>query len=115
MPNYMLNTNRLAECREKLRISKIEAARRVGVSQPAYLRYESGERTPSMQVIREIAKVLQTSSDYLIDNTDNPECTEYIITKADNPELFVLVERCTKSDKSLALSLLAYMDALAGK
>lgn len=115
MPNYTLNTNRLAECREKLGISKMEAARRVGVSQPAYLRYETGERMPSMQVIREIAQVLQTSSDYLLNNTDSPECTEYIITKASNPELFVVVERCLNSDKSLASRLIAYIDALGAK
>lgn len=110
MTKYALNTERLAECRNKIGISKIEAAKKIGVSQPAYLRYESGERTPSLQVIKEIAKVFQTSSDYLIGKTDNSEITEYVITKADFPELFVLVERCTKSDREQVLRLLAYLD-----
>ena len=61
-----LDINRLKECREKLGISKQETARRIGISQPAYLRYESGDRKPSLQTTKEIAKVLNTSVDYLI-------------------------------------------------
>ena len=52
-----LNIKRLIECREKNGITKMEAAKRMQLSQPAYLRYESGERTPSIQAINVIANV----------------------------------------------------------
>ena len=53
-----LNAERLISCRRQLGITQTEAADRIGVSQPAYQRYEAGVRTPSIQVIKEIAKVL---------------------------------------------------------
>ena len=37
-----LDIKRLKECRLKLGITKQEAAKRIQISQPAYLRYEAG-------------------------------------------------------------------------
>ena len=48
MNTTTLNRERLIECRKKLGITKQQAAIRMQLSQPAYLRYESGERTPSI-------------------------------------------------------------------
>ena len=72
MNTNMLDRKRLINCREKLGITKQEAARRMQMSQPAYLRYESGERTPSIHVIQVMADVLNTSVSYLTGQTDNP-------------------------------------------
>ena len=47
----ILDKERLKECRLKLGITKQEAAKRVQISQPAYLRYEAGSRNPSIQTI----------------------------------------------------------------
>lgn len=44
----ILNKERLTECRLRLGITKQEAAKRIQISQPAYLRYEAGTRNPSM-------------------------------------------------------------------
>ena len=38
----ILDKERLKECRLKLGITKQEAAKRIQISQPAYLRYEAG-------------------------------------------------------------------------
>ena len=46
-----LNKERLIECRSKLGITKMEAAKRMNLSQPAYVRYENGNRTPSIQTL----------------------------------------------------------------
>ena len=43
MKSNTLDRNRLIACREKLGITKQEAAKRMQLSQPAYLRYESGD------------------------------------------------------------------------
>lgn len=109
MPEYTFITNRLIECRQKMGISKNEAAKRIGVSQPAYLRYESGERTPSMQVIKEIAKVLHTSPGYLIGKTNSSDIDAYVITKEDDFELFSIIETYYRSEEKQQRRLLAYL------
>lgn len=94
-----LYINRLKECREKIGISKQEAARRIGISQPAYLRYESGDRKPSLQTTKEIARVLNTSVDYLVGNSDDNNPTLIEISKDDNSELFRIIELCSQMDE----------------
>lgn len=112
MAEFTLITNRLIECRKRLGISKNEASKRIGVSQPAYLRYESGERTPSIQVIKEIAKVFHTSPDYLIGKTDSPNVDSYVITREENPELFLIIEKYYHSEEEQQKRILAYLKEL---
>lgn len=109
MSESTLIISRLIECRKNIGISKNEAAKRIGISQPAYLRYESGERTPSIQVINEIAKVFHTSADYLTGKTDSPEVVSYVISAKDDPELFSLIARYYHSDEEQQKRLLAYL------
>ena len=110
--NMELYINRLKECREKIGISKQEAARRIGISQPAYLRYESGDRKPSLQTTKEIARVLNTSVDYLVGNSDDNTPTLIEISKDDNSELFRIVELCSKMDEVQQKKIISYIDKL---
>ena len=103
-----LDRKRLIYCREKLGITKQEAAKRMQMSQPAYLRYESGERTPSIHVIQVMADVLVTSVAYLTGRTDNPNPDSYLIKLETEPELFHLIERYRNSDAEMQNRLLAY-------
>ena len=82
MKNEKLEIDRLIASRKKIGISKMEAAKRIGISQPAYLRYEAGERTPSMPVIKEMANVFHTSVDYLLGNSESSEPDFYIVHKS---------------------------------
>ena len=100
--------NRLIESREKNNISKREAAKLIGVSQPAYLRYESGERAPSIQVIKEMAKVFHTSVEYLTGEVDDSAPTVIEINKDSNELLFNLMECCDSMNDQQAQRLLAY-------
>ena len=108
----MLNIERLIACRENLGITKQEAAKRMQMSQPAYLRYESGERTPSIHVIYFMAQVLGTSADYLMGKTENPAPTGYWVSSGDSPELFEIVEKYHNTDASSQKRLLAYYKEL---
>lgn len=103
-----LDRKRLICCREKLGITKQEAARRMQLSQPAYLRYESGERTPSIHIIKVMADVLSTSVDYLTGDTDNPNPDCYLIKAETEPELFQLIKTCRNTDAKTRDRLLAY-------
>lgn len=109
-----LNTNRLKECREKLKISKMEAAKRMQLSQPAYLRYEAGTRTPSLQTLTVIANVLNTSVEYLTNLSDNPQPISYTISKSTDPDLFEIINICKNSDDSVVKRLSVYASKLSG-
>ncbi len=87
MNRIHLNIDRLIKCRESLGISKAEAARRIGISQPAYLRYEAGTRTPSIQVIKEMAAVFKTSPEYLTGESNSAKPTSVTIDGTSYPEL----------------------------
>ena len=108
MNTTTLNRERLIECRKKLGITKQQAAIRMQLSQPAYLRYEFGERTPSIHVIYYMANVLGTSADYLTDRTDNPNPNTYWVNANAEPELFSLVESYNKCDVQTRERLLSY-------
>ena len=103
---------RLIKCRTKLGISKQAAAKLMQMSQPAYLRYESGERTPSIHVIYYMASVLGTSAEYLTGKTDNPSPTAYWVNANTEPELFSIVETYHNSDKDMQKRLSAYVEKL---
>ena len=109
MNKTTLNCNRLIACRTKLGITKQEAAKRMNLSQPAYLRYESGERTPSIHVIFYMAHILGTSVEYLIGKTDNPSPTTYIVKKKETPDLFSIIELYNTSDFNTQDRLLSYL------
>ena len=108
-----LNIDRLIECREKLGISKMEAAKRMQLSQPAYLRYEAGTRVPSLQTLSVIANVLNTSVEYLTDQSDDPKPVVYTISKSADPELFRIVTICKSSDDDMIKRISAYASKLS--
>ena len=108
-----LNRERLIYCREKLGITKQEAAKRMQMSQPAYLRYESGERTPSIHVIQVMADVLATSVAYLTGQTDNPNPDSYLIKLDTDPELFQLIEKYKNSDQEMKNRLSSYLQRIS--
>lgn len=109
MEKFQLDKNRLRERREQLNISKQEAARRMNMSQPAYLRYESGNRIPSIHIINTIADVLQTSPEYLTGQTNNPTPTSYIIRQKEDPQLFHIIEIYKNADSKIHNRLLHYL------
>lgn len=112
MNTYILNCERLINCRKKLGITKQEAAKRMQMSQPAYLRYESGERKPSIHVIQFMANILGTSVNYLIGKTDNPSPDSYLVKIENEPELFDFITTYANSDANTQNRLLAYFHKL---
>lgn len=103
-----LDIERLKECRLELGITKREAAKRIQISQPAYLRYEAGTRKPSVQTIAKMAEVFSTSVDYLIGNTEEKNPDRVVIEKVKNPSLFLLAESCKELNESQLKRILAY-------
>lgn len=80
--------------------------------QPAYLRYESGERTPSIHVIYFMANILGTSAEYLIGKTDTPSPTGHWVNAGTESELFSFIETYNSSDAHGKEMLLAYVSKI---
>ena len=103
---------RLKKVREERGLNKAEAARLLGLSKMGYLRYESGERTPSYQIVAYIAQKLNTSPDYLTGKVEDPKPNEYVISRSDDPLLFELMSDLTDKKKPARDRLLAYYKRL---
>ena len=89
----VIDTKRLISCRLALELTQAEAAALIGVSQPAYQRYESGARTPSLQVVKEIAKSFNVSVAYLTGSSKQKKPDYIVIDKSDSPLLFSIVDQ----------------------
>lgn len=107
----VLDEKRLAERRKLLGINKLEASRRMHLTQSGYVRYESGERKPTYDIIMAMALVLGTSVDYLTNETDDPSPDLFLLSKAEDKELFALVERARSLPEDERARLLAYCEA----
>jgi transcriptional regulator with XRE-family HTH domain len=61
---------KVKEARENLDISQAELAEKVGVSQRSITAYENENTIPRGQTIRKLARALNVSFDYLMNETD---------------------------------------------
>ena len=112
MTDTVFIPERLKEIREERNLSKAAAARMLNLSKMGYLRYETGDRTPSYQTIVFMAQKLGTSPEYLTGIENTPEPREYIISKTDDPELFALIQDMMDTKKEARTRLLAYYKEL---
>ena len=103
---------RIITAREKLGITKAEAARRLNLSNIGYCRYEYGDRTPSLQTLEVIAQCFGTSVAYLTGETDEFEPDKIVIDKSANPDLFELIQAISNCDNSTVKRLLVYATEL---
>ena len=107
-----INIERLIACRRKLGLSQTEAAEKIGVSQPAYQRYEAGARTPSVQVVKEIAKAFNVSVDYLTGESDSISSDYIVIDREESPLLFSMVELCKECSEDQLKQLVEYFRSM---
>ena len=56
----------LREARKSTGMTQKEVAEKVGVARSTYALYETGERSPDVEVVKKLAEVLNVSGDYLI-------------------------------------------------
>ncbi len=105
---------RLKEARERLGISKTEAARRLNLSKIGYCRYEYGDRTPSPQTVLVIAQCFETSVDFLLGKTTNTSPDFVTVDKNKEPYLYELVTNLSNADSNLQKRVLEYSKKLIG-
>ena len=64
---------RLREMRTKHKFNQKKVADRLGISQSQYSLYETGKREIPIYIILKLAGIYETSIDYLLKRTNNPE------------------------------------------
>lgn len=71
-------SERIKQRRVALGMSQEDLAFKIGTSQKQISRYERGQNDPTGDVLGKLAYALNTTSDYILGNTDNPnkEVTE---------------------------------------
>ena len=63
-------SERLKESRKQARLTQVEIAEKLGISQPAYASWERGTKKPTQENLIKIAQTLSVTVDYLVGNVD---------------------------------------------
>ena len=103
--NTIIIPERLRSLRAEFGWSQTQAAERIHVSQPAYQRYENGQRSPSTQIAQEIADAFDTSVSYLTGESNQKTIDRLIVSRDESPILFSIVKQCRNADKDQLMRL----------
>ena len=98
----------LKKARERLGITKVEAARRMNIPQSSYVRYENGGRKPTLATINQMAQVLETSVDYLIGESAESEADTAVVKKSEEPILYEITSGAKNFNEAQINRLLRY-------
>ena len=112
MKKPKINIERLKEKRLEKGWNKMEAAEFMAMPHSVYLRYESGERSPSYTALRDMALTLGTSVEYLTGQTDDDRPIEYLIP-ADDDRLLSIIEIYKGSPEDARQRLYKYASKLS--
>lgn len=63
---------RIRDLREDRDMNQTQVAKYLGMSQTGYSKYETGENDIPTSVLIKLARLYNTSIDYLLNETDNP-------------------------------------------
>ena len=87
---------RLRVLRESVGLSQAKLAQEIGSNQSSINRYENGQATPSVELLRRYADYFDVSMDYIFARCDSPQGKLYQARPpiSDNPELGKFIEMC---------------------
>lgn len=71
--NVQLIGKRLRTLRESLSLSQAKLAELLGITQSSINRYENGQSTPSVDLLRKYANFFDVSMDYIFARCDEPQ------------------------------------------
>ena len=89
--------NRLRALRESIHLSQAKFADVIGSTQSSLNRYENGQATPSIELLRKYADYFDVSMDYIFARCDEPQGRLYQAVPPvnnNNPELAQFIEMC---------------------
>ena len=87
---------RLKALRESIGISQVKMAEAIGSTQSSINRYENGQATPTVELLRKYADYFDVSMDYIFARCEEPQGKLYQAKPPveNNPELAKFVEMC---------------------
>lgn len=101
----MKNLKKIVKAKNK---SLTSLAIELEVSQEAISQYISGKIKPKTSTIIEMAKILNTSTDYLLDLTNNPIPSDFILSEKENS----LITNYRKLDNEEKIKAETYIQAI---
>ena len=109
---------RLRGLRESMKLSQAKAGELFGVRQSSMNRYESGEASPTFEVLLKMADYYDVSMDYLFGRTDDPHGMSFACqpkVEISHPEMKQFIEMCfapgSPMNERLKETLLQMMEA----
>lgn len=94
-----------------------EVAAAIGVTESAYCGYETGKRQPDVLKIKQIAAVLGTTGDFLLEtpqSEDDADLAEYLTDLRDRPETRALLEASRGMTKEQVEAMAEFAKQLRG-
>lgn len=88
---------RLRSLRESVALSQAKLAQEIGTTQSSINRYENGQSTPPVELLRKYADYFDVSMDYIFSRCDDPRGKLYeskVILSSEKPELRDFIEMC---------------------
>lgn len=88
-------TERLKKARKSNRLTQEGLAKKVNSTKGTISNYENGHSTPSNEMLIELSKVLDVSTDYLLGRSDNKDINsnEFTLAQEDlDPEILEMIE-----------------------
>lgn len=101
----MKNLKKIVKAKNK---SLTSLAVELEVSQEAISQYISGKIKPKTKTIIEMSKILGTSTDYLLDLTDNPTHTDFTLNEKEN----ILINNYRSLNNDEKIQVEAYIQAM---
>ena len=104
----VLIPEKLKEARERVGITRVEAARRMNIPQSSYVRYEKGDRKPTHATIVQMAQILGTSVDYLTGESNDDGANTALVYKKEEPILYEITTGAKEFNEAQLNRLLKY-------
>ncbi|MGF6376206.1 transcriptional regulator with XRE-family HTH domain [Clostridiales Family XIII bacterium PM5-7] len=76
--------NRLRELRKKKKYTQIKVQMLTGIDQSDYSKLESGKRYPTVEQAKRLSQIFDTSIDYIVGATDEPQAYPKAYKKNDD-------------------------------
>ena len=88
-------------------MKQAEFARKIGIAQNSYNRYESGERVPDIAILSQLASRLRVSTDWLLglsDETNTPPSAAPSVAQVAEPSTvdYASCSACNQKDQTIA-------------
>lgn len=106
---------RLRQVREKRNVTQVRLAIEAEVAQETISAYESGKAQPSLDKLIRIADFLNTSTDYLLERTNNDQPLNDVINNITDKQLEELLNNYAKLNNLQRKDLVWYSQAVEKK